>query len=267
MNSNDLHDFYINDWPNFCFSGNSAMISGSMITSGECIFFALSINTSMSILQTWLCDEVIVRLDLFHDIKSQNIEIWLCMDMSQNVFKLPLKQLLVALIGLGVHTKDCTSPACILSINILNLSFSPDPTKLLVVRLLSVRIDNTNSKLLRRYWANSQRISSWTTFLNSSIQHWGVWMFSLYFVVEFHDSKHWYSWRQGAWFPWSSVPFLLLWNSIFLQVCNSWYHTHFISCPGPINVRWPCGICCAYNFTLSEFEIQVSSVFLFSHSM
>ena len=59
MNSYYMYDFYFNDWPNLCPSWNFAPNSGLWTTFGDCIFFALSIDSSMSVLQTWICNEEI----------------------------------------------------------------------------------------------------------------------------------------------------------------------------------------------------------------
>ena len=51
--------FVFNDWPKFRPSWNFAMNSGLRITSRECILC----NSSVSVLQTWFCDEEITWLN------------------------------------------------------------------------------------------------------------------------------------------------------------------------------------------------------------
>ena len=204
-------------------------------------------------------------LIFFHNIKSQIIEIWLCMGMSPNVVKLPLKPLPVALIGLGVHTKDCTSPACTLSINILDLYFLLIQRKsglFAVSRFVLItptRNCSVDTELIRREYDLEQQF--------------GIRRFS----VEVYGCFPLLCRR----IPRLNALILVKTGLVSLKFCTIFaaleFHFpsglqflapyHFISFPGPINVLWPCGNCCAYNFTLSEFEIQVSSTFPFSHSM
>ena len=63
MNFKNAYDICFNDWPKFRPSWNFAMNPRSRITSRECIFFALSINSSVSVFQTWFCDEEITWLN------------------------------------------------------------------------------------------------------------------------------------------------------------------------------------------------------------
>ena len=55
--------------------------------------------------------------------------------------------------------------------------------------LLSNRIDDTNSPLLRKYWADSQNELLETKVLFSSNFHWKVWHFYFSSASRFHDSK------------------------------------------------------------------------------
>ena len=182
-------------------------------------------------------------------------------------FKLPLKPLPVALIGLGVHTKDCTSPDCTLSINILDLkNFSWSDETL------------GCSPSLDSYWQHQLETAPW-------ILSWSAENIILNNNSEFVDSAL----RRMDVFPLfcrriprlKALILVKTWCLVSLRFCTIFaakefhFHSglqflvpyHLISSPSPINVQWPCGNCCAYNFTLSEFEIQVFvniSLFLFN---
>ena len=74
-------------------------------------FFALTFNVFMSIMQTWIYDEVIQGLDLFFSTMSYH-KVWrfdCAGHVSECFFKFPLNPLPKSLITLRVEIEDCTS--------------------------------------------------------------------------------------------------------------------------------------------------------------
>ena len=71
----------------------------------------------------------------------------------------------------------------------------------------SGRIVHTNSKLLRKYWADLQNEWSGIRVRCSKHPYWSVWCLCLSSFSEFHNQKHQYSWILDDLYLWIVPPF------------------------------------------------------------
>ena len=166
MNSNNTYDSHLNDWSHFCPVWNFAMTSGSRITSGKCIFFTLSFDSSLPFDKLGFVMKKSFGFTVLHDSTSQSMEYWLCTGRSSKIFRFPLR-FPEALSSLGIDTKDFTSSASPLFIDDL-LKYSSEPTHSLILHLLSNRIDNTNSQLL--WFAENMILNKSSEFVDSALK-------------------------------------------------------------------------------------------------
>ena len=126
---------------------------------------------------------------------------------------------------------------------------------------LSSRNLHNNSKLLRKYWADSHNEWFGTRGRCLKHPHWSVWCLCHFSFSEFHDSKALLLLNTG----W---PVSL--NRSTIRVVESQFPSdaygrvpyHFISSPGPRNVQCPCENLFAYSFTCLNSEYRFSH-FLF----
>ena len=132
---------------------------------------------------------------------------------------------------------------------------------------LSGRIVDTNSPLLRKYWAGLQNEMFGTRVLCLENLHWSVWYIYPSSSLGFRDSKYWCFWTQGDRFLWIAVPFCGLWHPILLSERKKISHTTSLPTQDLENVQCPCENFIAYSVTFSAFEKEFSSFYRFDQSM
>ena len=138
-----MYDFYFNDWPNFCPSWNLAMNTGSRITCGECIFFALSINSSVSVWHTWFCDEGIVRLNFLSRCQITKPRDLTVQGHVIECFHISAEPVSGSLYQSRSRYQRSVLHLLLRSSSTLGLYIAHNPTDPLVPQILSTRIVNT----------------------------------------------------------------------------------------------------------------------------
>ena len=264
VNSNDTHNFYLNDWPNLFVSWNCAINCRFLITSGEHMFCTQSVNSSILVSQTLFRDEEITHFDPspWNLITQNRVD---CEKACHRSFKFQCYGLAKLLPVLELTPKSSHRVLSRCSSTLGSL-FLRELTDSLLVHSLSLRI-GSNPQLLRKYWADSKKkliLNNNSEFVISALKCIEVLFFTCFRIPRLRALTL----VNTGWLVSLKI------RSIFAAAAfhlpsgrQSLVPDHFHSAPGPIVVQWHVWNLCAYCFTCSEFDVQVSSLFVFVHSM